>query len=81
MITERPTAGKSHELSPLARVFAAAAATIADPANETAASETSVHQALQAADDTAAMVMLGGLVGHAQRITRLGEENEGDTRT
>ena len=79
--TERPTAGKSHELSPLARVFAAAAATIADPANETAASETSVHQALQAADDTAAMVMLGGLVGHAQRITRLGEENEGDTRT
>ena len=81
LITERPTAGKSHELSPLARVFAAAAATIADPANETAASETSVHQALQAADDTAAMVMLGGLVGHAQRITRLGEENEGDTRT
>lgn len=81
LITERPAAGKSHELSPLARVFAAAAATIADPAHESAASETSVHQALQAADDTASMVMLGGLVGHAQRITRLGEENESDTRT
>ena len=80
LITERPAAGSSHELSPLAQVFAAAAATIADPTTGSAASETSIHQALQAADDTASMVMLGGLVGHAQRITRLGEVNEDEVK-
>lgn len=57
-------------LSPLAKVFAAAAATMADP-DVTPGGMTGVHTAIRSADDTDALMLLGGLAGQAQRLSNV----------
>lgn len=71
------------ELSPLASVFEAAAASIVEPGVSGTSGATGVQQAIRSADDTQALVALGGLAAHAQRITRLGrdEADEDDDQT
>lgn len=63
-------------LSPLASVFEAAAANIVEPGGQQSEGATGVQQAIRSADDTEALVALGGLAAHAQRIARLGREDQ-----
>lgn len=58
-------------LSPLAKVFAAAAATMVDPESTSAGGMTGVHTAIRSADDTDALMLLGGLAGQAQRLSKV----------
>jgi len=67
----------AEQLSPLASVFEAAAATIADPAAPAASPRTGVQRAIQGAEDTDAIVVIGGLAAHAQRIARLRDTGQG----
>lgn len=63
-------------LSPLAKVFAAAAATMVDPDLTPPGGMTGVHTAIRSADDTDALMLLGGLAGQAQRLTKLHEDEQ-----
>jgi uncharacterized membrane protein YgaE (UPF0421/DUF939 family) len=63
-------------LSPLAKVFAAAAATMVDPDQSSTGGMTGVHTAIRSADDTDALMLLGGLAGHAQRLSKLNKDDE-----
>lgn len=67
----------AEQLSPLASVFEAAAASIVDPSTPTPSPRTGVQRAIHGADDTDAIVVIGGLAAHAQRIARLRDTGQG----
>ncbi len=64
------------QLSPLAKVFASAAATMVNPDVTPPGGITGVQTAIRNADDTEALMMLGGLAGQAQQLSRLRKEAE-----
>jgi hypothetical protein len=74
LTTKAPAKVAAEQLSPLAKVFASAAATMADPNLTPPSGNTGVQTAIRSADDTEALMMLGGLAGHAQRLTNLRED-------
>jgi uncharacterized membrane protein YgaE (UPF0421/DUF939 family) len=74
--TKAPAKVAAEQLTPLAKVFASAAATMADPASTPPDGISGVQTAIRSADDTEALAMLGGLAGHAQRLARLSQESE-----
>ena len=76
MTSPEPSVG-AEQLSPLASVFEAAAASIADPSAPVSSPRTGVQRAIQGAEDTDAIVVIGGLAAHAQRIARLRETGQG----
>lgn len=68
----------AEQLSPLAKVFASAAATMANPDLSPTGSNTGVQTAIRSADDTEALMMLGGLAGQAQQLARLRKEAQSE---
>jgi uncharacterized membrane protein YgaE (UPF0421/DUF939 family) len=74
LTTKAPAKVAAEQLSPLAKVFASAAATMADPNLTPPSGNTGVQTAIRSADDTEALMMLGGLAGHAQQLAQLRED-------
>jgi uncharacterized membrane protein YgaE (UPF0421/DUF939 family) len=68
----------AEQLSPLAKVFASAAATMVNPDLSATGSNTGVQTAIRSADDTEALMMLGGLAGQAQQLSRLRREAQSE---
>lgn len=78
MSAKRTPAESATALSPLAKVFAAAAANLANPDATPADGMTGIQTAIRSADDTESLAMLGGLAGQAQQLSRLREGEDTD---